>query len=535
MPKETQRGYIISGNNSELTIYNASKEKVSKNLFWLEKLKNKKTLTQADIDSLRRMISNRYALMDKIQEIYTGSANISPEIKSLLNQGSVQMREMERFINKKIRDENRVLHQYQAYHKARNKFLPYTTGLLVVFALLIFFISFYKINKDAARNKKMNEDLGILNKSFQYAEEIAQMGHWRCCTGSDIIEWSENMYHIFGIDPSSGIITEEKLLDFIHPEDQAAVSETFHKVRTGHLPPNITYRIVLKNGTVKHLKTACKLVITNNTPLILGTTRDVTAQVEIYTSLEQKNAELQTAVEELASFNHIASHDLQEPLRKIQMFISRIATEEAEALSPSGLEYFERISVSALRMEQLIDDLLLYSQTNNEDKAFETADLNHLLLDARQELSAEIEEKKAVITSDQLPVLVVIPFQIRQLLMNLLGNALKYSKQDVAPKIHISCATVKAKDEAAIKNATGKFYKITITDNGIGFKQEFAEKIFILFQRLHKKEIFSGTGIGLAICKKIVENHKGFITAQSIIGEGASFHIYLPQQPDSLM
>jgi light-regulated signal transduction histidine kinase (bacteriophytochrome) len=179
-------------------------------------------------------------------------------------------------------------------------------------------------------------------------------------------------------------------------------------------------------------------------------------------------------------------------------------------------------------MRVLIDDLLQFSRTNKAEKVFEKIDLNGLLENAKQELAQLIEDKNAIIENTELPILNVIPFQIQQLFINLIGNSLKYGKENVIPQIKIESSLITAKDEELLPNTKDKFYKISVEDNGIGFEQEYANKIFILFNRLHNKNQFDGTGIGLAICKKIVENHKGYIFAEGHPNEGSTFTIYLP-------
>jgi len=204
---------------------------------------------------------------------------------------------------------------------------------------------------------------------------------------------------------------------------------------------------------------------------------------------------------------------------------------EATNLSESGKDYLERIIVAADRMRHLIDDLLQFSRSNKIEKNFEITDLNQLLDNAKLELSPTIEEKKAVIISENLPELNVIPFQIQQLFTNLISNSLKYSKENISPEISITATKVTAADDEQIPSSTkDKYYRITFRDNGIGFEQEYAEKIFILFNRLHNKNEYAGTGIGLAICRKIVENHKGFIFAQGEPNVGATFTVYLPTE-----
>ncbi len=251
---------------------------------------------------------------------------------------------------------------------------------------------------------------------------------------------------------------------------------------------------------------------------------------------EKRGTELSIANRELLAFNYISSHDLQEPLRKIQTFASLILDKEAQLLSPKGKDYFKRMQLSANRMQALIEDLLAYSRTNVADREFVNTDLNLIVGEVTEELSELIKEKKAVIEIDKLCDGDVIPFQIRQIMNNLLTNAIKFAKDDVPPHIKISAvrgnSATFAKEIA--KHSSSKLIKdkgycrISVSDNGIGFNPQYKDKIFEVFQRLHVKENYPGTGIGLAIVKKIVQNHNGIITANGVPNEGSTFNIYLP-------
>ncbi|HEX9980996.1 MAG TPA: CheR family methyltransferase [Flavobacterium sp.] len=239
--------------------------------------------------------------------------------------------------------------------------------------------------------------------------------------------------------------------------------------------------------------------------------------------LEEKNAELQLNNKELESFNYIASHDLQEPLRKIQLFQSRIIEKDKKNLSPASLEYFDTMSNAADRMQKLIEALLSYSTANLSDVAFVKTDLNKMLREVKEDLADVIESRKVTIVSETLPKVIAIPTQFRQLLHNLISNGIKYSKKDEAPQIMITASQTDGQEFNG-----NKYYKISISDNGIGFEQQYEHKIFELFQRLHGKTDYVGTGIGLAICKKIAQNHKGFIRVVSEPGKGSTFTVYIP-------
>lgn len=245
--------------------------------------------------------------------------------------------------------------------------------------------------------------------------------------------------------------------------------------------------------------------------------------------LEEKNSALAEMNRELSSFAYISSHDLQEPLRKIQTFSSRILEVDEKALSEKGRDYFNRIQVAAQRMRLLIDDLLSYSRANAAERRYEITDLNKIIGDVIGDLENTIDEKKAVIECSPLPTIEVIPFQFHQLLANLLSNSLKFVRQNTTPYILIRASIIPAEKVPDLpKKVSDLYHHITVTDNGIGFNPEYKIKIFDVFQRLHAREEYVGTGIGLAICKKIVENHFGVITAEGKSGSGANFHVYIP-------
>lgn len=258
--------------------------------------------------------------------------------------------------------------------------------------------------------------------------------------------------------------------------------------------------------------------------VILG--RDITEQMQHEQKLKAMNEELLLRNNELEQFAYIASHDLQEPLRKIKTF-SKLLNDTLE-MNEKQRDYFNRIINSSNRMSNLIKDVLDYSRLSRTDEQFVDVDLNEILKTVKVDFELLIEEKSALINSEVLPVVPGIPLQLTQLFFNLLSNALKFSI--APPVINIICRQL---TEGEVNNiieldANKSYYLIDFQDNGIGFEQQFARQIFTIFQRLNDKHSYAGTGIGLALCKKIVENHNGHLSATSHPGEGAVFHIYLP-------
>lgn len=244
---------------------------------------------------------------------------------------------------------------------------------------------------------------------------------------------------------------------------------------------------------------------------------------------EKRAAELILANKELESFTYISSHDLQEPLRKIQMFSNRVLLEESKKLSQKGLHYFGRIEHSALHMQTLINDLLAYSRTTDTKRKFEKILLNEIVAEVMDSMEEELQEKNAIIEMTALCEVTIIPFQFRQLLQNLITNSLKFCMPEQKPHISITCRYID-KNEASQKEMPleTEYCCINFSDKGIGFDSQYKDRIFEIFQRLNDAKSYEGTGIGLTIVKKIVENHNGIIIAKGEVGTGATFEIYIP-------
>jgi PAS domain S-box-containing protein len=313
----------------------------------------------------------------------------------------------------------------------------------------------------------------------------------------------------------------------LHPEDAKRLSARWESLvgESGKVT-EFKHRIRCKDGAYRVLASRIRNHATH--PMLEGfvvNARDITSEEKMSEKLRTHATRLEANNRELKEFAYVASHDLQEPLRKIRAFGDRLERQFGETLGERGLDYLGRMNVAATRMSTLIEDLLEYSRLTTQQRPFRRLELHEILEGVLTDLEIAIRDQRATFDIGDLHALDADPTMLRQLLQNLISNAIKFSSPEQAP--HVSIQT----DERETPDGSVQI-ELTVTDNGIGFDQKYAKNIFQPFQRLHGRNNYKGTGIGLAICRKIVEHHGGLIHAFSAPGDGATFVVLLPRDHD---
>jgi len=525
-----QRGFIITRDSSYLKPFFEGRVKVNNSFAELKYLTIDNSEQQENLKELSTLIDKRLDNLEIASNYALKEQTDLTQFNDVFQEGKDDMDAIRNKLNYMITLQSDLLKKRNEKYTSTAKITPIFLYVFILLTLVFMYAAYAKINADIDKLKKSNQQLEVFKEATKQSEIINKHGSWRWNVEDDTFHFSDNLFRLLGEEPNSFDQSIENFMKFVHPDDVEKLSAQVKKMKEEKDLPFIVYRVIHKNGSIHYLKAYGKSTVNSEGCMqLLGTTTDITDEIDHYNTLEKRNKELELNNKELEAFNYVASHDLQEPLRKIQTFLSRLEDKEQDNFSESGKKYVERIHVAAGRMRLLIDDLLQYSRTNKSDEVLKESNINTLLEDAQQDLAEVIISKNARITVDKIPNIKVIPFQIQQLFGNLIGNSLKYSKKDLDPVITITYEQVSSEDDKRVSKGSFKeYHKIVISDNGIGFEQQYADKIFSLFSRLHNKDEYSGTGIGLSICRKITDNHRGYIFAKGRPNEGATFVIYLP-------
>jgi PAS domain S-box-containing protein len=370
---------------------------------------------------------------------------------------------------------------------------------------------------DITKRKRAEDDLKQAQEKLSFALESGNIGIWEWDLKSNEIIWDERMQKMFGLDPGSFGNTYKDFVNLVHEEDiwhiEKAIGET---INNGKSYVNL-YRTRPVNGKIKYISSrAIVNKYADGKPMsLIGVCFDVTwLREETEHTILKLNEELLRSNKELENFAYIASHDLQEPLRMVSCFTQLLSQQYQSILDDRAREYIYFAVEGSNRMYELLNGLLAYSRIHTKGKIFSQVDTNSVISDVTKNLSLKIKERNATIRVKNLPVIYADGTQMIQLFQNLISNALKFSPEN--PRITISSKF--DKDE----------YCFSVKDNGLGIESQYFDKIFKIFQRLQPREKYEGTGIGLAICKRIVERHGGRIWLESEPEKGSTFYFTIP-------
>lgn len=390
----------------------------------------------------------------------------------------------------------------------------------------------------AEKLKVKNEEVQQLYEEFRFVTDFMPQLVWATQPDGYHDFYNKRWYDFTGMDYEQ--TKNQGWAQLLHPDDYERSLHVWKQSLESGSPYEIEYRMRRHDGVYRWLLARAMPLRDEEGKIVkwFGTCTDIHDQKMMSDVLEQKvrerteelqriNLELEASNNELLQFASVASHDLKEPLRKIHIFSNLVKERYMQNSESGAIDYINRIINSSARMTRLINDLLTFSRLSI-NTFFERADLNVVVSEVLSDLELLIKEKEAVVEVPPFPKIDIVPGQMRQVFQNIISNALKFTRPGVAPHITIGCEVVGKCSLKATAKDGGNFVRITISDNGIGFDEQYAQKIFTIFQRLHSRESYEGTGIGLAITKKIIEKHNGLIYAESKNGAGATFIIILP-------
>ena len=384
------------------------------------------------------------------------------------------------------------------------------------------YTSMTNLEKEIELRKRVEEDLQASETRLSEAQKMAQLGYWIWDVRTGNVEWSDEVYTIFHLDPDKFTPHIDLILALSPwPENQARDKELMRKTMESREKGEYEQKFLRPDGSIGYYYSTFQGKYDEDGSLtsIVGTVLDITERKKAEAILAATMADLKRSNEELQQFAYVASHDLQEPLRMVSSYTQLLADRYKGRLDERADKYIEYAVDGAVRMQRLINDLLDFSRVGTRAMPIETTDCNAVLKEALGNLAAMIDEHRAIITHEALPSVHADASQLVLVFQNLISNAVKFHGVDL-PNVHVS-----AQDQ-------GPEWVFSIKDNGLGIDQKYADKIFLLFQRLHTRQEYPGTGMGLAICKRIIQRHGGRLWFESVPGGGSTFFFTIPKYPN---
>ncbi len=402
------------------------------------------------------------------------------------------------------------------------------TAILIVSILLVFVLIILNnarlMNKSSveheqtvqALNEATKRELAVIRNALDVICTIDAQGNFASINPACFRMWGYQPAELIG----------RSYVDLVVPEDVAKTIESTASNMSGEELTDFENRYRHKDGTIVNLMWTSHW--SESEQLMFAVAHNITERKNVEVELKDFAARLERSNSELQDFASVAAHDLQEPLRKVQAFGDRLKAKCGDALTEAGLDYLERMQKAAGRMQVLIEDLMTFSRVTTQAQPFVPVDLQLVAEEVLSDLEMRIETSNGRVEISKLATIDADPTQMRQLLQNLISNALKFNRPGIPPVVKVGGQFLENNSGNANEKSTGAIYRLTVEDNGIGFESKYVDRIFKVFQRLHGRTEYEGTGIGLAVCRKITERHGGDITVKSVPGEGTIFIADLP-------
>lgn len=541
------RGYQLTRDTAYLEPYYRSLKDLPRRLSNLDSLLSFNRHLSQKVDTLGILLENQYSIISQIlANANRSSLYMDRYESSLLAQGKNNMDAIKRISESIIREEQGAYERRVTFETSMRNIAPIALLVYTLTALAAVTFLFVRVldalNKRHDAEDRLTRNVEALRREvlireereilLRDAESLANMGSWRWYAGNNLMIWSDGLYRIWGARIGSFQPTWESFVENVVQDDKKAVRSFIETIRSSRASAELNFRIEM-NGELRYI-----WMVTNPREEtagdgfdILGTVMDITRQKTYESQLKQFTTELQRSNQDLEQFAYVASHDLQEPLRKIRAFGDRLTARYGTVLEGPGADYITRMQSASSRMQVLIEELLSFSRVSKPGIVFEKLDMNDMLREILEDLDAQIRREDAEVKTGKIPPIRGEHSQIKRLLQNLISNAIKFHQPGRKPVVTVTARTMRSgqvSEEFHFQALRQEYLRIEVKDNGIGFEEKHKEKIFNIFQRLHGRAEYEGTGIGLAICRKIVINHGGFITARSQVGVGSEFIVILP-------
>jgi PAS domain S-box-containing protein len=524
--ESARRAYFITSDSMFRRKYETSAAATYANLARVRQLTVDNAPQQRRLDALDPLITHRLRqLAQLIDSQGNNPSDVAVQASKTLVEGEELQARVRDLVAEMVGAERILLQSRTAKARASARLAIFTIFLGTGLALGLLGAVLYLLQREITQRALAEEALSGSEERLRMAVEAAEMGTWFWNIQQDEISWSEQFRTLFGLT-SNAKLTYNEIFQVIHPDDRQRLDQSVKNTLELGVPYDTEYRVVWPDSSVHWLAAKGRAHRSPEGVAVhmQGIVMDVTERKEAQEALkhdearERRSVELKRSNDELQQFAYIAAHDLQEPLRMVASYTQLLAQRYKGRLDSDADEFIAYAVDGAHRMQLLIRDLLAYCRVGTKGKEFRETSSEAALEQALLNLQGAIQEGGGVVTHDPLPTLIADSAQIVQLFQNVVGNALKYHGAEL-PRVHVS----------AQRNG-GNEWIFSMRDNGLGIDPKYFEKIFVMFQRLHGREEFSGTGIGLTVCKKIAERHGGRMWVESEPGKGSTFYFALPER-----